>query len=199
MPKVVPEYKEQARERIIEYALKVFSERGYYRTRINDIAAELGVSKGAIYQYFDSKEQLLIEALKFHGEKRGQVLRRFLDSGSFKSLSMGEFFDEMLELRLGSLALSVDLLRETDSNKELRKSFDQVLEGWGQGLVNLIEESKSRGEIRADVDSFSLARGVLALRDGLYNQLMLGADKHEARKTWTDIMGLLMRVLLDAD
>jgi len=116
MPKVVPEYKEKARERIIEQALKSFSERGYYRTRMADIAGDLGVSKGAIYQYFESKEQLFIEAIEHHGERRGRVLRGFLDSGSLRAISTGEFFDEMLELRLSSIPLGVDLLRETDRN-----------------------------------------------------------------------------------
>jgi len=196
MPKVVPEYKEQARVRIIEQALKVFSERGYYRTRMTDIASGLGVSKGAIYQYFESKEQLFIEAIRHHGERRARVVRGFLDSGSLKSISTGEFFDEMLELRLSSLPLAVDLLRETDRNKALRKMLVGVAEDWGQGLVELIDEMKSKGEIRADIDSSSLSRGVLALRDGLYSHLMMGAKKSEVRKTWVDIMGFLMKVVL---
>jgi len=193
LPKVVPEYKEQAREKIMEHALKMFSERGYYRTRMTDIASDMGVSKGAIYEYFQSKEQLFIEAIKHHGEKRARVLRGFLDSGSFKSLSTAEFFDEMLELRLGSLPLSVDLLRVTELNKELGKQLIGIAKEWEQGLVGLIDEMKGRGEIRADVDSSMLSMGVLALRDGLYGQLTMGADKNEVRKAWVDVMGFLIK------
>ena len=192
----MPEYKEQARDKIVEHALKMFSERGYYRTRMTDIASDMGVSKGAIYEYFESKDQLFIEAIKHHGEKRARVLHGFLDSGSFKSLSTAEFFDEMLELRLGSLPLSVDLLREVDRNKELRKQFTGVTEEWGLRLMDLIEEMKSRGEIKADVDISSLSRGILALRDGLYSHLMMGAEKSEIRKSWVDIMGFIMKVVL---
>jgi len=196
MPKVVPEYKEKARERIIEQALKSFSERGYYRTRMADIAGDLGVSKGAIYQYFESKEQLFIEAIEHHGERRGRVLRGFLDSGSLRAISTGEFFDEMLELRLSSIPLGVDLLRETDRNKALRKMLVDVAEGWGRGLVELIDEMKGRGEVRADIDSTSLSRGILALRDGLYSHLMMGAEKEEVRETWVQMMGFLMEAVL---
>ena len=196
MPKVVPEYKEKARERIIEQALRSFSERGYYRTRMADIAGDLGVSKGAIYQYFESKEQLFIEAIEHHGERRGRVLRGFLDSGSLRAISTGEFFDEMLELRLSSIPLGVDLLRETDRNKALRKRLVEVAEGWGRGLVELIDEMKGRGEVRADIDSTSLSRGILALRDGLYSHLMMGAEKEEVRETWVQMMGFLMEAVL---
>lgn len=196
MPKVVPEYKEQARMRIIEQALRMFNERGYYHTRMTDIAAQLGVSKGAIYQYFESKEQLLIEALKHHGEERGNVVRGFLDTSSLESIATGEFFDRMLELRLGSPALMVDLLRETDRNESLRGMLTGLSEGWGRGLVELIDEMKRKGEIRADVDSSSLSRGILALRDGLYGQLTMGADESKVRETWVTVMGLLMKDVL---
>ena len=191
----MPEYKEQARERIIEQALRSFSERGYYRTRMADIAGDLGGSKGAIYQYFESKEQLFIEAMKHHGERRGRVLRGFLDSGSLKAISTGEFFDEMLELRLSSIPLGVDLLRETDRNRALRKMLVDVAEGWGRGLVELIDEMKARGEVRADIDSSSLSRGILALRDGLYSHLMMGAGEEEVRETWVLMMGFLMKAV----
>ena len=192
MPKVVPEYKEQARVRIIEQALEMFSERGYYRTRMADIAGSLGVSKGAIYQYFESKEQLFVEALRHHGERRAEVLRGFLESGSLESISTGEFFEEMLELRLGSLALNTDLLRVTTRNVALWGMLVGMAEGWGRGLLDLIDGMKRDGVIRADVDSSSLSRGILALRDGLYSHLMMGADRDEVREAWVLIMGYLM-------
>lgn len=153
----------------------------------------MGVSKGAIYEYFQSKEQLFIDAIKVHAEKRAKIVQGFLEQGSLESLSTAEFFDKMLELRLNNLQLSVDLLRETDRNKELRKQFTGLAQEWEQGLVDLIDEVKSRGEIRVDVDSQLLSRGILALRDGLYGQLTLGVDKNEVRDTWMYMMGFLMK------
>ncbi len=196
MPKVVPEYKEKARERIIEQALKTFSERGYYRTRMTDIASELGVSKGAIYQYFESKDQLFIEAIIHHGETRAEVVQRFLGTGSLKSMSTGEFFDEMLQVRLSSVPLNVDLFREMDRNDVLRKKLVEVAEGWGRRLVELVDQLKRKGEVRADVDSSSLSRGILAMRDGLYSQLMMGAETSEVREAWVDVMGYIMEAVL---
>ncbi|NMA31179.1 MAG: helix-turn-helix transcriptional regulator [Candidatus Methanofastidiosa archaeon] len=55
MPKVFPEYREEAKNRIIKQSVKFFSEKGYYKTKMAEIAECLGVSKGAIYQYFKSK------------------------------------------------------------------------------------------------------------------------------------------------
>ena len=199
MPKVVPEYKEQAREKIIEYALNIFSKKGYTHTTMTDIASGLGVSKGAIYEYFQSKEKLFIEAIKYHGKKRGKIVRSFLDQDSLKSMSTAEFFDKLLEIRMNTLQLSLDLLRETDRNRELKIQFTQLAQEWELGLVDLINEVKKRGEIKENVDSKSLSRGILALRDGLYGQLTMGANRNEVRETWVYMMSILMKYVQNND
>lgn len=52
-----PEY-EQKRHDILQNALKLFGQKGYTRTTMDDIAIQLGVSKAALYQYFSSKEEI---------------------------------------------------------------------------------------------------------------------------------------------
>src|SRR5947209_1038167 len=61
MPRVVPEYKEEAKTRILSAANRVFGEKGYRQATMDDVAKKLGVSKGAIYLYFASKEELFEE------------------------------------------------------------------------------------------------------------------------------------------
>lgn len=61
MPKVVPEYKVAARAKIIDSARRVFSKNGYHASTMDDVAKEVGVSKGALYACFRSKEDLLKE------------------------------------------------------------------------------------------------------------------------------------------
>jgi len=50
---------EQTRQQIVLAALKSFSEKGYTSTSVSAIAKEAGISKGLIYHYFDSKEEVL--------------------------------------------------------------------------------------------------------------------------------------------
>ena len=61
MPKVVPEYKEEAKSKIVEAARIVFAKKGYHDATMDDVAKEVGVSKGALYSYFKSKEDILKE------------------------------------------------------------------------------------------------------------------------------------------
>nr|WP_315022776.1 TetR/AcrR family transcriptional regulator [uncultured Aminipila sp.] len=53
--------KETKKQKILEAAYLLFSENGYKQTKISDIAATAGIGKGTVYEYFDSKESLLID------------------------------------------------------------------------------------------------------------------------------------------
>jgi AcrR family transcriptional regulator len=55
-----PDISEERREQILEAATSVFSERGMHQARMDDIAAESGVSKGLLYWYFKSKDEIIV-------------------------------------------------------------------------------------------------------------------------------------------
>lgn len=58
------EQKEERRKQILVTALRLFVERGYYDTKVSDIAAEVPMSVGLMFHYFESKEVLLLELVK---------------------------------------------------------------------------------------------------------------------------------------
>lgn len=51
-------------EDIIKKSIKVFRQNGYYRTTMNDLAKEIGLTKGVFYHHFSSKEELMIKSLQ---------------------------------------------------------------------------------------------------------------------------------------
>src|SRR5437870_13857344 len=57
-PKVTSEYKTEVKERIIQSAIECFSKYGLDRTRMDDVAQKADLSKGTLYLYFNSKEDL---------------------------------------------------------------------------------------------------------------------------------------------
>ena len=57
-PKVTSQYKTEVREKIVHAAITAFSKYGYDRTRMDDIADTAKLSKGTLYLYFKSKEEL---------------------------------------------------------------------------------------------------------------------------------------------
>ena len=74
-------------EKILEVSLALFNEKGYEKTTIQDIVNALGMSKGAIYHHFKSKDEI-IEALSercYHGDAQMELLRNASDKTASKS------------------------------------------------------------------------------------------------------------------
>ncbi len=61
--------KEKTKQKLIETAFKVFSQKGIMSTRISDIAKEAGVSHGAVFVHFASQEMLIAEVISVYGHK----------------------------------------------------------------------------------------------------------------------------------
>jgi len=71
------------REKILDAAVAVFSDRGYRATLVDEIAQEAGVAKGTIYLYFKSKEEMYLEAFRANVEKlREQTVQRMEEARS---------------------------------------------------------------------------------------------------------------------
>lgn len=64
MPKVSEEYKKNRRSQIIDVARECFIKHGYQKTSMNDIIAATGLSAGAIYNHFTSKNEIMLEAAR---------------------------------------------------------------------------------------------------------------------------------------
>ena len=60
MPRVSPQHEQEVRERIVNAATRVFSERGFHRATMQDIVRASGLSVGAVYTYFKSKDELIL-------------------------------------------------------------------------------------------------------------------------------------------
>ena len=59
----------QRRKELIETAIKLFAEKGFQSTSVQDIVSSYGISKGGFYNYFSSKEELLVDIFKYYNEK----------------------------------------------------------------------------------------------------------------------------------
>src|ERR1700738_4867717 len=78
---------EGKRTRIVDAAMRHFAEQGYHAARVGDIAAELGIAKGSIFQHFGSKEALFLEVYK----KATRSFAAYLDVPS--EVREGGFFE----------------------------------------------------------------------------------------------------------
>lgn len=94
MPKVNDAHREARQEQILDAALRCFAEKGFHRSSMADIVAEAGLSPGAIYLQFESKQHIAVAvARRALGGRRDELQHR-LDSGAL--YSPGDVLDAML-------------------------------------------------------------------------------------------------------
>ncbi|MFI4975454.1 MAG: TetR/AcrR family transcriptional regulator [Caulobacterales bacterium] len=71
MPKISDARKDARRSQILQAAIRCFARQGFHRTTIQDICVDAGLSHGAVYSYFDSKDAI-IAALASAGRRTGE-------------------------------------------------------------------------------------------------------------------------------
>src|SRR3954468_12512488 len=67
------EKKAQTRERLIEAAARVFAEKGFATTSLDEVAEAAGLTKGAVYSNFENKEDLVTAVLKAHQDRQSGI------------------------------------------------------------------------------------------------------------------------------
>ena len=177
MPKVLPEYLELRRRQILDAAATRFASRGFHQTTMHDICEEAGLSPGAVYRYFSSKEEI-IEAMCARGNSQDvETIRGTMALGGtldiFDSL-IRTFFDELDNREL--CALSVELVSEARHNDFIRESLRRGWEEIRAPLADIVRRAQSRGEILPDLDADSVARALMALHQGILLQRLADPD-----------------------
>jgi AcrR family transcriptional regulator len=59
VPRISAAHEQEVRDRILDAAMRVFSEKGYHASTIADVVRESGLSVGAIYTHFSGKDELI--------------------------------------------------------------------------------------------------------------------------------------------
>lgn len=153
--------------RIIEAALRLFSEHGCLDTTVDEIAAAADIGKGTFFNYFPSKERLILA----FGENL--VERLATAAASIKpDVPIREQLRAAIHLVIGEWHENRRLLRSilgsALSSDQMARHFQDLLACGRSNVALLMEEGQRRGELRDDVSAADLAR--------LLQQSMFGAQ-----------------------
>lgn len=159
----------ESRGRILQVALSVFMRKGYQGSSLSAIAGRAKVTKGGIYHYFDSKEDLYLQVLKNYFDtvqhpswiQGAETLpvKEFVHQG-FVSIKENK---KNIQLLVGSnkddaiLYLYTFLYEATRKYPEFQKSIDEYDRGKINILTKAFTAAQKKKEIRSDLDSELLA------------------------------------------
>jgi len=186
MPKVVPEYKEEARSRILDAASRVFAEKGYHEATMEDVAKQLGVSKGALYLYFSSKERLFEAMSRTAPRAFKEILYSTFNTQANPVESATRFFDAMMKRFGSNPRLSLEILSEASRNPALRRVLRQNQEEYANGLASFLEGLRKMRLIGDSLELLPLAYSLIALWNGLETLVVSGLSLADAKAAWLE-------------
>ncbi|MCX7570301.1 TetR/AcrR family transcriptional regulator [Tumebacillus sp. DT12] len=145
--------------KILEAAVRVFSEKGFSASRTSEVAKEAGVSEGTIFNYFKTKKDLLRGLLV---PLTARVLRPFVLAGIEKVLNGSkdrELADVLRDLMVdrsrlirNNLPLVKTMAVEAAYHPELLEPIKQVLPKVVELATAFVREEQQRGNFREDID-----------------------------------------------
>jgi AcrR family transcriptional regulator len=183
MPRIIPEYKEEVRKKIIGIAYQLFLSRGYRGTTMEDIAGALGVTKPALYQYFPGKEDLYA-AVAEHGrqELRGILERSYQDRDILRGSA--ELFDALSRYAPQYQGIYSEMMLIAPRNERIRQILEEDLREDVLVIERFISGQQEAGFVSSRLTAHELAVAFHAVVNGLLLDIMAGMDKKEAKKTW---------------
>ncbi len=156
------------KQRIVDVALKLFSEKGFEGTSIRELAGLCNVNIAMISYYFGGKEGLYLECIAKFARGRGEVLQRILtpvqNAEEFK-VRLKLFFESMMNLYSTDKHLLRIIMREaqTERSEEFHKKVMTHLHPVFMRVQNYYELAIENGVVKKGTDSQSLAMMTMAV------------------------------------
>jgi TetR/AcrR family fatty acid metabolism transcriptional regulator len=166
------------RERILRAAIKVFARKGFYATRVSEIAKAAGVADGTIYLYFKNKDDVLVSIF----EDRITKLLAFLRAEIEKAEGIEDKVRVVVELQLGLLEEQRDLAEVVtvnlrQSSRLLKQYAAPLFTEYLELIASVIADGQREGVLRDDVSPRVVARGLWGALDGVALTWALGGSK----------------------
>ena len=170
-PEQFEKIREVKRSRIMDVALELFANEGYHNTSISKIAQKAGISKGLMYNYFDSKEDLVRAVL----EEGLNELAKLFDPNKDGVLTEEEFYFfvektfDTLKQNNTYWKLYFGIIMQTGIYAMIKGKYEKVIQ---ESLATLVEYYRMQGV--AEPESEAILFG--ALMDGISMNYLLDPD-----------------------
>ncbi|MBR0713704.1 TetR/AcrR family transcriptional regulator [Bradyrhizobium liaoningense] len=180
MPKISDQKRESRRQQILDAALACFSEDGFHQTGMADIVKRSGLSHGAVYLYFQSKDDL-IEALADDRHRREAVLNSVVQAARDPLDGLRALIDvyaQWLTDPAGDARRRVGIhgWAEALRNRRVRASVVEGIDMPRAVIVALVERAQHDGLFKRDVGADAIARILIAIFQGFVLQKCWGQD-----------------------
>lgn len=160
-----PDVSQERRAQIIAAAVAAFTRLGFDRASMDDIVAEAGLSKGAIYWYFKSKDELILAILDQMFAAEVADLQALASAPGLASRRLTAFFRrtvDQVQSMVRWMPITYEFYALAFRNATVRQAIKRYLRRYGEIIRPIIEQGVAAGEFRAlDATGVAVALGAV--------------------------------------
>lgn len=176
---------EERQDEIVKTAIELAGEQGVDNVTTQDIANAVGVTQGAIFRHFPTKDMIWIAAVRWMRERLMRAVDMAVGQGKDPLARLDRIFFAHIGIAEKYPAVPRLLM---STNPHLKRLLQEVITGYEERITALIEEARTQGQVRQDLDAHHAAALYTAMIQGLVTRvLILGARKSllaEAKKVF---------------
>ena len=163
---------DHTREALLSKCLHLFAQRGFSSTSVDEIARAAGVTKGAIYWHFASKDEIFHAILDRIRAQWQEVVHVPVSTRRDPQAQLARLFDAYAELFRESpdICLFLQQVVLDRQNKPFAAEVAKVFAATARFIARIVDEGKARGVMNTDVDSLTAAHLILGMLAGASQQ-----------------------------
>ena len=192
---------EDKHQKILQAAVKVFSEKGFFNSRVSEIAKEANVADGTIYLYFKNKDDLLISLFeeefgKFVGKMRAELEQEKDALQKIKRFAITHLSIVSRQQQLAEV-LGVEVRQSSKFMKEyINKTFIEYL----NLIRSVVVEGQEKGLIRKDLTPGIMKRALFGALDEMARYWVLSTKKkHSIDEAALQISDVFIRGMMSEE
>ncbi len=179
--------------RILEAAIKVFAEQGFFRSTISQIAKEAGVADGTIYLYFKNKDDIL---LQFYSYKTRKIFNKFSETVE-KAENSGEKFRNLIRCHLREFQrdrnMAVVFMAEASKGRHLDELVDELTKMYLEIVGEVVEQGQAEGRFRKDLYLSLVKRYVLGGVEAIISTWVYAGGRYDLESMADPLVDLFLR------
>lgn len=160
----------ERRQQILTAAMTCFMHKGYYRTTMDDIVAESGLSKGTLYWYFESKKELFLALFQSMTQQLESGWQAQIGDPQLTATEKLRLSTTIFRVELSEMAPFIGIMLEawamTRHDLEMDRLVRDMYSPYLNIMTSIIAEGIASGEFKAD-SAEDVAKVIMILYDGL--------------------------------
>ncbi len=185
---------EERKSQILEAAMKTFSELGFHKARMSDIAETSGLSKGSLYWYFESKNSIILNLLEKIFEPELKDLRNLLTdnrSGEDRLETYIERVSNDIHAMLKWMPLTYDFIALAFRQETVKKAMSRYYQSHLEILVSLLQQGMDNGEFQGE-NAMEAAIAIGSIIEGTVILWLYDSDQIDIKRHIKSNINLLL-------